>query len=132
MTHHVPPPSSAQIEAARQVVADHLMPTPTISTTIRGRHVFAKMDSLQPVGSFKIRGALAAIADDILKEGIDFRLGIACDNHLLHGHHDIIAGVLHLAIAQDRARLRILGIPSIKHHVAHLRVIVDHPRGNGT
>jgi threonine dehydratase len=43
------------------VVADHLDPTPTISLFVRGRRVFAKLESLQVTGSFKIRGALAAI-----------------------------------------------------------------------
>ena len=81
MTHHVPPPSSAQMEAARQVVADHLTPTPTISTTIRGRHVFAKMDSLQPVGSFKIRGALAAIADSLRQDPHGAVIASSAGNH---------------------------------------------------
>jgi len=81
MTHHVPPPSSAQMEAARQVVADHLTPTPTISTTIRGRHVFAKMDSLQPVGSFKIRGALAAIADSLRRDPHGAVIASSAGNH---------------------------------------------------
>ena len=81
MTHHVPPPSSAQIEAARQVVADHLTPTPTITTTIRGRHVFAKMDCLQPVGSFKIRGALAAIADSLRHDPHGAVIASSAGNH---------------------------------------------------
>jgi len=81
MTHHVPPPSSAQMEAARRVVADHLTPTPTISTSIRGRHVFAKMDSLQPVGSFKIRGALAAIADSLRQDPHGAVIASSAGNH---------------------------------------------------
>ncbi len=61
MNSHVLPPSPAQLEAARRVVADHLTPTPTVALSVRGRSVYAKLESLQVTGSFKIRGALAAI-----------------------------------------------------------------------
>jgi threonine dehydratase len=61
MDRQVLPPSSAQLEAARRVVADHLEPTPTTTLDVRGRRVLAKLESLQPTGSFKIRGALSAL-----------------------------------------------------------------------
>ncbi|HEY5112329.1 MAG TPA: pyridoxal-phosphate dependent enzyme [Acidimicrobiales bacterium] len=61
MSSHVLPPTSEQLERARAVVADHLDPTPTIVLFVRGRRVYAKLESLQVTGSFKIRGALAAI-----------------------------------------------------------------------
>ena len=61
MIRQVLPPSVEQIEAARRVVAEHLVPTPTITLSLRGRPVFVKMESLQPTGSFKVRGALAAV-----------------------------------------------------------------------
>ena len=61
MIRQVLPPSIEQIEAARRVVADYLVPTPTITLSLRGRPVLVKMESLQPTGSFKVRGALAAV-----------------------------------------------------------------------
>jgi len=61
MIRQVLPPSVEQIEAARRVIADHLVPTPTITLSLRGRPVFVKMESFQPTGSFKVRGALAAV-----------------------------------------------------------------------
>lgn len=61
MIRHVLPPGTEQLEAARRVVADHLIPTPTITISLRGRAVLVKMESLQPTGSFKVRGALAAV-----------------------------------------------------------------------
>jgi threonine dehydratase len=61
MNRQVLPPSPAQLEAARRVVADHLVATPTITINIDGRAVLVKMESLQPTGSFKVRGALAAL-----------------------------------------------------------------------
>jgi threonine dehydratase len=54
-------PTSEQLEAARRVIGDHLVPTPTITISMRGRMVLAKLESLQPTGSFKVRGALSAI-----------------------------------------------------------------------
>jgi threonine dehydratase len=49
------------LEHAREIVARYLTPTPTVTFSVRGRAVFAKLESLQVTGSFKIRGALAAI-----------------------------------------------------------------------
>jgi threonine dehydratase len=61
MIRQVLPPSVEQIEAARRVVAEYLVPTPTIKLSLRGRPVLVKMESFQPTGSFKVRGALAAV-----------------------------------------------------------------------
>ncbi len=57
-------PTRADLERARAVVAAHLQPTPVIRIELpdgRGE-VLAKLECLQPTGSFKIRGALAALA----------------------------------------------------------------------
>jgi len=61
MIRQVLPPSAEQIDTARRVIAERLVPTPTITLSLRGRPVFVKMESLQPTGSFKVRGALAAV-----------------------------------------------------------------------
>ncbi len=61
MIRHVLPPSADQLEAARRVIGDHLVATPTVTIQLRGRSVLTKLESLQPTGSFKVRGALAAI-----------------------------------------------------------------------
>jgi threonine dehydratase len=61
MIRHVSAPTSEQLDAARRVVADHLVPTPTVTLLLRGRSVLAKLESLQVTGAFKIRGALSAI-----------------------------------------------------------------------
>jgi threonine dehydratase len=58
---HVLPPTVDQLESAKRIVADHLLTTPTITLSLRGRPVLVKMESLQPTGSFKVRGALAAV-----------------------------------------------------------------------
>lgn len=61
MIQHVLAPTNDQLERARSVVASYLEPTPTALIYIDGRKVFVKLESLQITGSFKIRGALAAI-----------------------------------------------------------------------
>lgn len=52
------------LDHARTVVATRLSPTPLVRLTLPGldRPMFAKLDTLQPTGSFKVRGALAACA----------------------------------------------------------------------
>lgn len=61
MIRRVLPPSLEQRERAREVVAQYLTPTPTVLIDVRGRGVYAKLENLQVTGSFKIRGALAAL-----------------------------------------------------------------------
>ncbi len=61
MIRHVSPTTNEQLDAARRVVADHLAPTPTVTIFLRCRPVLAKLESLQPTGAFKIRGALSAV-----------------------------------------------------------------------
>src|SRR6266508_1756114 len=57
-------PTEADLERARAVVAAHLRPTPVVELELPDGHgtVLAKLECLQPTGSFKVRGALAALA----------------------------------------------------------------------
>lgn len=93
MMRHVEAPSVEQLEAAARVIADHLVPTPTVTLSLRGRPVLAKLENLQITGSFKIRGALAAIdaahRDDprgavITSSAGNHGLGIAHASSILH------------------------------------------------
>lgn len=51
----------ADVLAARQRIAHHLAPTPLVrSETLSralGTDLFLKLESLQPIGAFKVRGA---------------------------------------------------------------------------
>lgn len=53
---------AAMLDRARDVVTRHLAPTPLLPLHLPGvdRPVHVKLDILQPTGSFKVRGALAA------------------------------------------------------------------------
>lgn len=56
-------PTAADLDRARGVVAANLQPTPVVPLPLPdGRRVLAKLDTLQPTGSFKVRGALVAVA----------------------------------------------------------------------
>ena len=48
--------------AAAAVVAGRLAPTPLVPSPALGPDAYLKLESLQPTGSFKVRGALAALA----------------------------------------------------------------------
>src|ERR1700739_2581887 len=61
MIRQVSPPTNEQLEHAREIVAKYLQPTPSVTISLRGRPVFVKLESLQVTGSFKVRGALAAV-----------------------------------------------------------------------
>ncbi len=63
-TRKVAKPTEADLELARVVVAAHLRPTPVVELELPGRdgQVLAKLECMQPTGSFKVRGALAALA----------------------------------------------------------------------
>ena len=55
-------PSVADVIDAREVVLRHLAPTPVVRAPALGSDVRLKLETLQPTGSFKVRGALVAVA----------------------------------------------------------------------
>ncbi|MFE5567676.1 threonine/serine dehydratase [Amycolatopsis japonica] len=55
-------PTVADLEAAWEVVSGHLVPTPLNTAYGDGPAIALKLESLQPTGSFKVRGALNALA----------------------------------------------------------------------
>jgi threonine dehydratase len=55
-------PSADELAAAAAVVAARLAPTPLVPSPALGPDAYLKLESLQPTGSFKVRGALAALA----------------------------------------------------------------------
>jgi len=59
----VPAPTADQVAAAEAAVGAALRPTPLVAAPLLGSDVWLKLESLQPSGAFKVRGALAAMAD---------------------------------------------------------------------
>jgi threonine dehydratase len=62
MTREVRPPTAAQFEAAREAVARHLHETAVVPLHVGTSTLWCKLESLQPTGSFKVRGAVAAVS----------------------------------------------------------------------
>jgi len=54
-------PTPADLDAAAAVVLERLAPTPLVAAPGLGDDVHLKLETLQPTGSFKVRGALAAL-----------------------------------------------------------------------
>jgi threonine dehydratase len=61
VTRTVAAPDAADLDAAARVVADRLAPTPLVPSPALGERVWLKVETQQPTGSFKVRGALAAL-----------------------------------------------------------------------
>ena len=62
MTRAVAAPSAADLDAAWELVSERLAPTPLVPAPALGDAVHLKLETLQPTGSFKVRGALAALS----------------------------------------------------------------------
>ena len=59
---HVAAPTAADLADTAAVVGERLAPTPLIPAPALGEDVHLKLETLQPTGSFKVRGGLAALA----------------------------------------------------------------------
>ena len=68
----VAPPTEAELAQAWAIVSARLAPTPLVASPLAA-DAWLKLETLQPTGSFKVRGALAALS------------------HLPTGHHVIAA-----------------------------------------
>jgi threonine dehydratase len=55
-------PGRAELDAAAAAVAARLAPTPLVPAPALGDGTWLKLESLQPTGSFKVRGAAAALS----------------------------------------------------------------------
>lgn len=62
MSRSVRPPTAGDLRHAARVVAQYLTPTPLVASPGLGAGVHLKLEVAQPTGSFKVRGALAALA----------------------------------------------------------------------
>lgn len=67
------PVSLDDIRAARERIAESVIRTPLVRLNVDGTEIFLKLENLQPIGSFKLRGAGNAIATaspDQLAKGV--------------------------------------------------------------
>jgi len=70
------PPSLDDVRAARRRIAAHVVRTPLVrlrADAPDGTEIFLKLENLQPMGSFKLRGAthaMSLVADEALARGV--------------------------------------------------------------
>jgi threonine dehydratase len=63
------------------VVARHLAPTPVVRAPLLGRDVWLKLETLQPTGSFKVRGALVAVTAALARDRATPIVTASAGNH---------------------------------------------------
>lgn len=74
-------PSLEGVLEAAAAVAQIVPPTPLLEVEINGTNIFAKVESLQPIGAFKLRGAwwrLSNLSDDERPKGV---IAFSSGNH---------------------------------------------------
>jgi threonine dehydratase len=111
-------PSPADLDAAAAVVAARLAPTPLVPSPALGDGVHLKLETLQPTGSFKVRGGLAALAraggDPVVTASAgNAGLGIAWAAAALGVHATVV--VAETASPAKVAALRALPVDLIQH-----------------
>jgi threonine dehydratase len=112
-------PSRAELDAAAAVVAARLTPTPLVPAPALGDGVHLKLETLQPTGSFKVRGALAALSrvgagsPVVTASAGNAGLGIAWAASVLGVHATIV--VAETASPAKVAALRALPVELIQH-----------------
>jgi len=74
-------PTVDDIAAAAVVVAQHLSPTPVVRAPALGAGVVLKLETMQPTGSFKVRGALAAVANAVERDSSQHLVTASAGNH---------------------------------------------------
>lgn len=74
-------PSREGVLRAMEKIADILQPTPLLPLEVDGRTLWCKAEMLQPIGSFKIRGAWHRISDLTTAERARGVVGVSSGNH---------------------------------------------------
>jgi threonine dehydratase len=74
-------PDAAALKAASEMVRRHLPPTPVLAVPGLGPEVWLKLETLQPTGSFKVRGGLAAVAAAAERHLVSRLVAASAGNH---------------------------------------------------
>jgi len=74
-------PTVADLLRAGDLVSRHLPPTPVVASPLLGADVALKLESFQPTGSFKVRGALVAVAAAVAEDPTRTVVTASAGNH---------------------------------------------------
>lgn len=116
----VPVPTPTDLAAAREVIALHLQPTPLVNS---GDGTWLKLETFQPTGSFKVRGALAALSaitatgPIVTASAGNHALGVAWASHRLGVPATIV--VAESAAPVKIAKLQAMGADLILHGASY-------------
>ncbi len=115
-------PDLRQMEAAWHVVRRHLARTPVIAAPQLGEGISLKLETVQPTGSFKVRGGLAAVAATLAEDPSRSVIGSSAGNHGLglayaaaQLHADVTVIVPEHASAAKVAALKGFDVHLIEH-----------------
>jgi threonine dehydratase len=111
-------PSRGDLDAAAEVVAERLAPTPLVPSPALGDGVHLKLETFQPTGSFKVRGGLAALSRAggepvVTASAGNAGLGIAWAASALGMHATVV--VAETASPAKVAALRALPVELVQH-----------------
>ncbi len=74
-------PGPAHLEAAWKAVRTHLPVTPVVDAPQLGESVLSKVETVQPTGSFKVRGGLAAVSATLERDPGRAVVAASAGNH---------------------------------------------------
>jgi threonine dehydratase len=74
-------PDASDVAAAAALVRRHLGVTPVVPAPLLGREVWLKLETLQPTGSFKVRGALVAVTAALARDAAAAIVTASAGNH---------------------------------------------------
>jgi len=74
-------PGPDDVPAAAVIVARHLSVTPVMASPLLGPDVWLKLETFQPTGSFKVRGALVAVAGALAEDRHRVIVTASAGNH---------------------------------------------------
>jgi threonine dehydratase len=112
-------PDSDDLRLAREAVSRHLSPTPLVSMDVGGPAAWLKLESFQPTGAFKVRGAIAALSRLSSNQQVlavsagNHALGIAWASQRLGIPATVV--IAETASAAKRERLEALPVRLIRH-----------------
>jgi threonine dehydratase len=114
----VPVPTQGELDAAWDLVAARLAPTPLVAAPALGEGVHLKLETFQPTGSFKVRGGLAALdraggGPVIMASAGNAGLGLAWAAAALGAHATVV--VAETASPAKVAALEALPVALVRH-----------------
>jgi threonine dehydratase len=119
-------PGVVDVRRAGAIIALHLPPTPVVASPLLGADVVLKLETFQPTGSFKVRGALVAVATAMAEDPDQRIVTASAGNHGLGvafaSHKFGAAAVIVIpenASQAKRAALELFDVDVVRHGMTY-------------